>query len=363
MRGLRGAAEAATFLALAVALHLLFFWAQPTPSGQAAGGVGGASSVSMTGASADMTAMVAEWDAPPVAAPAPAEMDTNAFLDEPLRPDAPLDAPPQTAQTARPDVPPKSPEPFDAPPKTSSEAPPADPTLPDIPSPTAPPPAEFAARNQSPDLLAIRPPAPRADPASPPPAPAPPSIPPSEPDVAEVEEETSAPDAAPAPRAKPAPPQRPEKPQAVVEAPRKPAPQVEKANEPSEADPSPGAASRAAGAGGGSDEGAGAAAVSVGPSPAETADLIQIWGGKIRHAVERKKTYPRSSRRAGTTHIAMTVSRTGGLVAARVQKSSGSDRLDSAAMRAIKAAAPYQAAPSDLSGASFNFVLPVVFQR
>ncbi|MEM7522289.1 MAG: TonB family protein [Pseudomonadota bacterium] len=122
-------------------------------------------------------------------------------------------------------------------------------------------------------------------------------------------------------------------------------------------------ASVAAGSGGGPQDGAGDAAETAGGASSGGAELAKIWGGRIRREVERKKTYPRSLRRSGSVLIAMTVERGGRLMQAKIQESSGSDGLDAAAMTAVKAAAPYVAAPAGLSGTSFKFVLPVVFKR
>lgn len=91
--------------------------------------------------------------------------------------------------------------------------------------------------------------------------------------------------------------------------------------------------------------------------------MMRIWGGQIRREVDARKRRPRATRRAGVTRIAMTVGRDGALLAARVQRSSGSSGLDAAALAAVRAAAPFSRAPSELENPQYSFVLPIRFER
>ena len=93
---------------------------------------------------------------------------------------------------------------------------------------------------------------------------------------------------------------------------------------------------------------------------------MQQWGGKIRRGVEEEKRRPRNLRRSGATQIAMTIAQSGGLISARISRSSGYEKLDTAAMNAVKAVtapAPFVAAPDELPYASYKFVLKIVFQH
>ncbi|MEM8752353.1 MAG: TonB family protein, partial [Pseudomonadota bacterium] len=125
----------------------------------------------------------------------------------------------------------------------------------------------------------------------------------------------------------------------------------------------PGDETRAAGSGGAAEAGGGEAAETAGLSADEAAKLAQIWGGRIRLEVEKTKRPPRVVRRDAVALIALTVGRDGALLSAELQESAGSGRLDDAAIRAVRDAAPYVAAPEELFGESFRFVLPIRFQR
>lgn len=80
-------AELLVFVSFALAAHIALF-AEPSPSGAEAGGVGGEALVSLAGATPQLAAMVERWERPP---------DTAAQLD-PMPTPAPV-------QSAQPDVP------------------------------------------------------------------------------------------------------------------------------------------------------------------------------------------------------------------------------------------------------------------
>ncbi|MFN3260822.1 MAG: TonB family protein [Pikeienuella sp.] len=95
---------------------------------------------------------------------------------------------------------------------------------------------------------------------------------------------------------------------------------------------------------------------------AARASLAERWGGAIRRAVEREKRAPALIRRAGVVEISLMVDRSGALLSASVAKSAGAPALDEAALAAVRAAAPYPAAPGALGQGPFGFTLPVVFR-
>lgn len=186
------------------------------------------------------------------------------------------------------------------------------------------------------------------------------AMPPPEP------EETSAPEASPPPQSRPerapAPPKTVTKPKPAPAPPppeTNPAPAANEMANDGAGDSAP--ASLAAGDGGGAEAGSGGADQALGSGA--SAALAQLWGGAIRREVEARKRFPRNVRRTGVTMVALRVARTGALVSSHVRESSGSKALDEAAIRAVRDAAPYAAAPDGLSGASFEFALPVVFRR
>jgi periplasmic protein TonB len=63
----------------------------------------------------------------------------------------------------------------------------------------------------------------------------------------------------------------------------------------------------------------------------------------------------------GTVSISFTLARSGRLVAAHLAGSSGSSDLDNKALEMVRRANPFPAAPPEVSGGSFPFVVPVRF--
>jgi protein TonB len=157
--------------------------------------------------------------------------------------------------------------------------------------------------------------------------------------------------AAPQPRAEPTPPPRVAEPAAP---PPKPHPK------PAVAHPAQ-AGGKARGAGAGAAAGAGgAAALTTGPGVDRSA--LAGWGAQIMAGVERHKRFPvAAGDTRGTVGVALTVTRDGALAAARVVTPSGIAALDLAAVQAVRAAAPFPAAPDTLGGASYSFTLTVKF--
>lgn len=363
--------EGVAFATLAIVLHLAIFWAQSGEIGEIAGGAGGGSSVTMAGATAEMSALIAEWDDVPEPNQTSAEMTTDQteqpediFAEQmtPLAIGLPMDAPeqPKTSPSVTP--------PTDAP--TTAAVSVATPAL------------QMPQSAEAPAMTA--PTTPRAGLV----VPSPPTVPivrkaavpqiESDPIVQpETKAAESAPAKAPVPQKRPKPPKRevakaaPAKPKAPTKfkAVAKPQPAQKTSTKTAKLDAKGGTSEEAVpttvatGTSGGAEAGNSHAAKTSGPNAAEKASLEQIWGGKIRRSVERRKRYPRSSRRSGATQIAMTVGRNGGLVAASIKRGSGHTTLDKAAMKAVKAAAPYAPAPIELSGDQFTFVLQILFKR
>ena len=86
------------------------------------------------------------------------------------------------------------------------------------------------------------------------------------------------------------------------------------------------------------------------------------WGGAIRTRIERQKRYPAGTRASGTVHMVLDVGADGRLLGVGLRRSSGNDRLDAAAMNAVRRAR-LPAAPQRLPGARHRFNLPVAFSR
>lgn len=95
-------------------------------------------------------------------------------------------------------------------------------------------------------------------------------------------------------------------------------------------------------------------------SPAE----VQSWYRRILTQLERHKGYPAAARARGQTgvaEIAFTIDRRGRVITSRILRSSGVSSLDQEALATLKRAQPFPAPPADLSGATFEFTVPIRF--
>lgn len=233
---------------------------------------------------------------------------------------------------------------WDRPPVLAPEVPPlasrapetAPETAPDVPPESLPRPQTAPALPQVPGLVALAlaaDPAPKAD--SAPPDIAPPDPPP---------EAT-------------APPPEPQLPETRPKARPKPA------AKPASAQPAQ-AGQSARGAGDGAAAGQGGPAAAGTATTAATASAKAEWGARIRNRIERKKAYPATAKgAAGTATVRLSVDPGGRLLSVTLAKSSGNDALDTAALRAVRAAAPFPAAPKGLGGKAQSFTLPMAFRR
>lgn len=163
-------------------------------------------------------------------------------------------------------------------------------------------------------------------------------------------------DTAPAPLPPPAvkPRPRPASPASAVAKPRPAQPA------PSESS----AAQQASGSGGGAVAGDGGQALAPSLSQGRIDDLTASWGAKIRARIERRKRYPMAADGAsGTVTVRLTVSRSGALAALSIAASSGNAALDEAAIKAVRAAGRFPAAPEGVPQDSISFTLPMRFAR
>lgn len=373
MTAARTLLEAGAFVALAVLLHLGWFYLWPENAHGGPGTAGGASDMTLIGASAEMVALVEDWDVAPEMAPEPALPTTTkplspaavqqaeapapvsqsfspvADLNKPQAPEAPQLDPAMTAERGFADTP--SPE--------NLSLAPAKPTVLQWPETLTAvlPPQSSRLRVKQPGLTA-----PTA-------LQAPPVV--SQPELTPpADVNTHAVKKSPTPRAKPTPPARTARVQ-TMKAPAKPvAPAEPKALEKSPptqtkttAATADGAADQTAVAALKADDGGSSTNITGADGAARRASLARTWGRTIRSEVERNKRHPRNARLSGKVIIAITVERGGHLLDADIRQASGSRQLDQAALRAVQAAAPYQKAPTDLTGERFDFLLPVTFKR
>lgn len=294
-------------LGVAALLHVALFSLTPESAGAEASGDGGNDSVSIMAGSDEIAAMVADWEAVPETADAPE-------IHMPDVPDMNAAPPVITAPT----------------PMETPQLAPVTPVMPAL----------------MPEAPALPDPSVTELPAAPPP--------PAEPEIAEP---------VPAQRPQPKPEVVPEpKPKAAPKAPPKEA-KPAREPKPRAAPPPGGAGTRAAGAGGGTAAGVnGAAEASI--AGGKALDAKANWGANIRARIERRKSYPRSAGGAqGVVTVRLTVARGGALSSLALVKSSGNPVLDEAALKAVRAAGKFPAAPQSLPGDGFTFTLPMSFTR
>lgn len=90
------------------------------------------------------------------------------------------------------------------------------------------------------------------------------------------------------------------------------------------------------------------------------------YGRALLSHVERHKRYPAAARSAGitgSTRLAITIDRTGGLAGARVAAGSGHQILDQEALAVARRAAPYPRPPEGVGGNTFSFAVTLRFAR
>lgn len=140
-------------------------------------------------------------------------------------------------------------------------------------------------------------------------------------------------------------------------------PSASRAKRPPPAQPSqPSRRQRAAGNGDGAHAGQAGAAKAATLTQSQRRSLMAEWGAGIRARVERRKHAPAVARRArGTVTVALGVGRDGGLLSARISRSSGQAALDAAALSAVRRAAPFARAPAGLTKPAYSFTLPIRF--
>lgn len=299
---MRGFVEISAFVAIAILVHIALWPVDPLDEGASAAGAGGENMVTIAASSAAIEQLVEDFDRPPPAATAPVDAPEPSEIETPEAPDIALSLPAPSArgQAALPSL---------AEPTAMTP-----PVAPDAPPPPPPP-------------LETREPEPEITEAEPVPEPEP------EPEPTQLTDTIR-------------PPQRPEPPTAEAEP-----------EEPAETQPAQSTAvagQRARGEGGGASAGRTGSAQTATLSRAARNSLRAEWGGRIFAQIAR-----RGPRGNGEVYVRLQIRRDGALVGARVVRSSGNQRFDQAAIRAIRQAGRFQAAPDRLPGSVHTFDLPI----
>ncbi|MGR3454800.1 cell envelope integrity protein TolA [Pseudooceanicola sp.] len=340
-------AELTVFVALAAALHLSLALRLPSDEGGAAtGGQGGENSATVMPASAQIAALIEEWDRPPETAPEVERPDAPPPDPEaPVRPEVETDAPPpRTRLAALPEARADMPQLPQVDPDTP--LPPAPNAALEVATPDMPPPPE-PEMNAPPAAAdsAIR--RPQID--SPRPAPT---------DLAALPQVDGAPPPPPAPSAAPReslrPRTRPERPPEPQQQPQR---QAERSN--SRQDSAPRQAQRAAGSGGSAQAGTATRSAPQAMSRGQEQQLVAAWGAQVRARIESRKRHPGG--RGGQVVLSLTVTPAGQVAGAGIARSSGNPRLDRAALQAVRSAGRMPRAPQGLTQGSYAFTLPMAF--
>jgi len=95
----------------------------------------------------------------------------------------------------------------------------------------------------------------------------------------------------------------------------------------------------------------------------QVAQALTQWQKAMLSRLEAAKAAMRSGGLAGTAEIAFAIDRKGNLLSAKIARSSGSSRLDQAALGLVRHAAPFPVPPNGLDDAALDFTVPVVFVR
>jgi protein TonB len=121
-------------------------------------------------------------------------------------------------------------------------------------------------------------------------------------------------------------------------------------------------AQRAKGDGAGAHAGARQQSSAATLSASQRQTLAAQWGAQVRSKIERRKRYPGGAGGAsGTVRVRLTVGRDGSLRGLALAGSSGHRALDQAALRAVRAARRFPAAPRGLTRPSYTFTLAMRF--
>lgn len=100
------------------------------------------------------------------------------------------------------------------------------------------------------------------------------------------------------------------------------------------------------------------AARAAAPSPGFSGAAVASWKSEIVMRISSVKQYPEEARPAsGTAVVAFSVNRSGGIMSARLVRSSGSALLDRAAVETVRRANPVPPPPAGVPGGSFTIPL------
>jgi len=89
------------------------------------------------------------------------------------------------------------------------------------------------------------------------------------------------------------------------------------------------------------------------------------WQKAVTLHLNKNKKFPHDARQRGeegVANVSFSIDRSGKVIAAHLDRSSGSELLDKEAVEVLSRASPFPQPPSDTPGLTFNFALPIQFR-
>jgi protein TonB len=89
------------------------------------------------------------------------------------------------------------------------------------------------------------------------------------------------------------------------------------------------------------------------------------WQKSLVFHLNHHKKYPKDARKRGeqgVANVSFTIDRSGKVISARLEKSSGSELLDEEALAVLNRASPLPAPPSDIPNLTIDLLLPIQFR-
>ena len=98
---------------------------------------------------------------------------------------------------------------------------------------------------------------------------------------------------------------------------------------------------------------------------AQTENIEATYLSKIRHLIEKNKTYPKTAKRlnqTGKVYVTFIITKDGRIKNCRIERSSQFDSLDEASLETLMRIASFEAIPEELNKDSWEITVPIVYQ-
>ena len=97
----------------------------------------------------------------------------------------------------------------------------------------------------------------------------------------------------------------------------------------------------------------------------QTENIEAAYLSKIRHHIEKNKTYPKTAKRlnqTGKVYVTFIIEKDGRIKNCKIEKSSQFDSLDEASLETLMKIANFEAIPKELNKESWEITVPIVYQ-